>query len=338
MAASCAPENLNSDGGSMSMTIKHERVFAMSNGRLLGVVLALSPLASMADSGPIIPCNACATPGHFFEPRAGLWYNPQQPGSGLVLEKQGDLLLGSLFAYAADGKAQWYTFSGPLQKRESPFALTLTAPLVRYEDGMCVNCAYSPPDAIEDAGSIALEFTQHSYGSYSVAGGERNFIVPALLGIAAAADFGERAGGYRFPELEGKWTFAFHSPEIDRVAGRDLLADTSSIMLDVTEKGITTDAQGQPRLLVYGFAEHLRYTSTTDEALVRGMLRCDSDLEGGIRQPPICEIRLRLRFPGYSDYETLTFPIPYANIGATQLHAVDPETGMRLQAIRVAFE
>jgi hypothetical protein len=322
----------------MPMNFRHKNGSTTATTWLMGVLLALLSQSLVADSGPIIPCNACATPGHFFEPRSGIWYNPQRPGSGLVLEKQGDLLMGSLFAYAADGKAQWYTFSGPLQTRESPFALTLIAPLVRYQNGMCVNCEYSAPSAIEDAGSIALEFTQHSYGSYSVAGGERNFIVPALLGIAAAPDLGERASGYQFPELEGKWTFTFHSPEIDRVAGRDLLADTSSIVLDVTEKGIATDDQGRPRLLVYGFAEHLRYTATTDEALVRGMLRCDSDLENGIRQPAVCHIQLRLRFPGFQDFETLTFPIPYANIGATQLHAVDPETGMRLQAIRVAFD
>lgn len=280
-----------------------------------------------AASGPVIPCNQCGPEAHFSSPKSGLWFNPDRPGSGLNLEIQDGLLVGALYAYRPDGDAQWYLFNGRLSVQDgNVFTLGLTANLERFERGMCLNCPYSFPDYLADSGQITIEFTQRNYGSYSVQGGETQYIVPLLTGVEAPYDF-EGIVDYRFPVLSDQWSFVLDNPRIEGPWG------TTSVLLRLGVKALLRDELGRPYLLDYAIARH---EGTVDVNVV-GSVQCRSVVDAlQNRLPPECKISLVHDYPGLGRVR-LEFPVPYANLGDDRMEAVDPESGIRLIAFRVGY-
>lgn len=296
----------------------------------LTVVLALalgtcSPL--MADSGPVIFCSACNTTPHFSLPKSGFWFNPERPGSGFTLEVQDGLLVGALYAYRPDGNAQWYLFNGRLAELgRSAYTLGLSTELERFEGGMCLNCSYSFPNYVLGTGRISIEFTQRNYGSYTIDGGERQFIVPLITGVDAPRDFGDLVD-YGFPVLSDQWTFVFDNPTIGGPWG------TVSVVLSIDNRSLTRDELGRPVQLSYSIA---RYEGTQD-VNVPGSIRCVSEVDDlQNRLPPVCKISLVHDYPGLG-WVRVEFPVQYANFGDDRIEAVDPGSGIRLVAFRVGY-
>lgn len=284
--------------------------------------------AAQAASGPVIPCDSCDETAHFSAPKSGFWYNPARPGSGISIDIQDGLLLGAVYAYNLDGSAQWHTFHGRLENQgKAPFALGLTAALERFEDGMCLNCPYAFPTYLTDSGQISIEFTQRNYGSYSVQGGEVQFIVPLLAGIEAPHDFGDLVD-YGFPVLTGQWAFVIDNPAILGPWG------TESVLFNLAEKLLVRDNLGRPYSLNYLIAR----TQGTVDLNIPGSINCrvGVDLQQN-RLRPQCEVSLVWNYFGTGGVH-LKFPLPYANIGEDRLEAINKETGIRLQAFRVSYK
>ncbi len=73
-------------------------------------------------------------------PETGWWWNPEEPGRGFNIERQGDLVFIAAFIYENDGEPIWYTSIGSIN--ESGF---LSSELTRFDDGQCPSCEFSAP-------------------------------------------------------------------------------------------------------------------------------------------------------------------------------------------------
>lgn len=60
---------------------------------------------------------AAATPPN----ETGFWWNPQTPGTGIALSRQGELLFGALYGYGADLTAQWLVASAMTRGADGVF-------------------------------------------------------------------------------------------------------------------------------------------------------------------------------------------------------------------------
>ena len=75
---------------------------------------------------------------HAYTPESGIWWNPAEPGTGVVIEVQDNFMVVAAFVGDAQGKATWYT-SGALLTGNARFdgSLDLTS------GSQCPGCAYT---------------------------------------------------------------------------------------------------------------------------------------------------------------------------------------------------
>ena len=91
-----------------------------------------------------------------FVPVTGLWYNPEESGSGYNIQVRHGVLVLIMYSYEADGDPIWYLMSGPLTENGTK----LTATLDKYRNGQCAGCPYEGfPDAAGNDGPITIQFT-----------------------------------------------------------------------------------------------------------------------------------------------------------------------------------
>ena len=55
-----------------------------------------------------------ATQAHAYEPESGLWWNPNESGTGYAIEIQDDFMAVTIYGGAQNGYAKWYTSAGRL--------------------------------------------------------------------------------------------------------------------------------------------------------------------------------------------------------------------------------
>ena len=54
---------------------------------------------------------------HAYEPEGGIWWNPQESGTGYAIETQDDMMAVTIYGGDAAGFAKWYTSVGRLDYR-----------------------------------------------------------------------------------------------------------------------------------------------------------------------------------------------------------------------------
>ncbi len=169
--------------------------------RPLAVLLISFSSLALAQEGPTVPCVDCEILDMSPYPESGLWYNPQQSGSGLNLEVQGGRLAGYYYGYDQDGDPEWRLFSGELLPSELPgVQWELSATLLRFSGGNCVGCDHVAPEYTE-TDSVKLEFSQRN--ALSIAIGEhapQNF-VPLTFGTRVKTFFPDYTE-YRMPDFD----------------------------------------------------------------------------------------------------------------------------------------
>ncbi len=164
----------------------------------------------MAQLGPVSPCVDCESFTKRTEPFNGMWYNPDQSGTGFAIDVQNGTLFGAYYGYDENGKQIWLTFVGDLVPSDEPNIMwTLDSDLTQFENGNNFNAQYNQPSQTDYDGQISLKFTQKNHALFSVNGGEQQNIVPIIFGMPNSVDFPEQTS-YKFPELEGVWTFVYH--------------------------------------------------------------------------------------------------------------------------------
>jgi hypothetical protein len=131
-------------------------------------------------TGYTIP-GAVAQPGGgaaplAFMPFAGLWWNPDESGSGYNIQVQHGVVVATIFSYTAAGDPVWYYAFGPLTNAGSGVAVTGT--LDKYRDGQCASCAYRFPVAMGSDGAFSMVFSSPASATVQLPGGRVARIQP----------------------------------------------------------------------------------------------------------------------------------------------------------------
>jgi hypothetical protein len=93
-----------------------------------------------------------------------LWWNPSESGWGVNLTHQGDILFGTWFTYARDGKGQWLVMSR--MDRVGGSATRFAGPV--YRTGGASFAAYDPARfSIAAAGTAAFDFSGPSDATFT---------------------------------------------------------------------------------------------------------------------------------------------------------------------------
>ena len=125
-----------------------------------------------------------------FEPEAGWWWNPAEPGRGFAVEIRNGAVLLTAAAYDDRGNPVWYVSHGPLAADRSYRGRWL-----RLAGGMTLLGGYRIPADTADAGPVALRFADTRQATLTLPDGRPLPIsrfdfaaAPGPLALAAASD------------------------------------------------------------------------------------------------------------------------------------------------------
>lgn len=96
---------------------------------------------------------AVAGSAQAYQPEAGLWWNPNESGSGFTIELQDDLLAFTGYLGETNGLPVWYTSAG----RMNGNAL-YEGELLRFTGSQCAGCTYTGRPQDQRVGTIRLTF------------------------------------------------------------------------------------------------------------------------------------------------------------------------------------
>jgi len=106
-------------------------------------------------------------------PQAGLWWNPDESGSGYALDYKHGVLVVTTYSYKTDGSSQWYLTSGPVVNN------VFTATLDKYTNGQCISCPYTGrPSGGTNDGSMTITFNNETSATVKLPGGRVFHIQP----------------------------------------------------------------------------------------------------------------------------------------------------------------
>ncbi|MCK7595542.1 hypothetical protein [Pseudomarimonas salicorniae] len=80
-----------------------------------------------------------STSARAYTPESGVWWNPNEPGTGIFIEIQDNFLVAAAYTYDSAGNAQWYTATG-FMSGNARFDGVLDA----FTNGNCPGCPYRP--------------------------------------------------------------------------------------------------------------------------------------------------------------------------------------------------
>lgn len=182
---------------------------------LLGLLLVAASAMATAQMNPgyEVPCVGCESPAARSFPETGIWDNPDNSGSGFVIEVQNGVLVAYYFGYDEQGDADWFVLSAPLEESdESGVMWEAEGNPVRLSQGSCLGCDYQEPDLETDEEAVRFEFLQRANARVILADGQEQFIVPFAFGSPARTFFpGET--DFRLPTLEGTLEPEFNEPK-----------------------------------------------------------------------------------------------------------------------------
>jgi len=300
--------------------------------RLFVLPLALCAALACAQDGPGYPCQGCLDDQPAFDqPTSALWYVVDRPGTGISLTVQNGFAVGVYYGFTEAGKPLWYLFTGLLeQPDDAPNRLRLTAPLQRVENGPCLGCAWQAPDYLDSPGDATLEFDQANHAKLTLPSSQPVDMVPFIAGVGHRQWLPSYTD-YDFPNLEGKWVILHETPnssgEISyssRIGWFEYFSDSFRIDEMINWTLWESDAPSD------------LYTQLDLMCRFNGRF---SDEDPHSSDLPDCWLSDIVDIPG-SDQLTnrLDFPVPYANIGASRISAVHPETGVRLTMYRLEYD
>ena len=106
-------------------------------------------------------------------PQTGLWWNPNEPGTGYGIDYKHGTLVVTVFTYKANGEPQWYLAAGPMDGN------SFSATLDRYTAGQCISCAYmGGPTLGGNDGRMTINFTSSTSATVGLPGGRSAKIEP----------------------------------------------------------------------------------------------------------------------------------------------------------------
>jgi hypothetical protein len=110
-----------------------------------------------------------------FTPAVGLWWNPNESGTGYSFDVKRDVLVATVFTYKPNGDSEWYLASGPLTESGTHFS----APLEKYRGGPCIACKYTGAPLLAGTdGVLSITFTSATSAVVTLPAGGVTHIQP----------------------------------------------------------------------------------------------------------------------------------------------------------------
>lgn len=169
------------------------------------LLLGFTSFSIWAQNGPEIGCDNCEGLSAKPYPVAGNWYNPEQPGTGYIIDIQKGYLYGFYFGYDAEGNQRWMSFQGDLEESNNPLVRwELKSHFLSYTNGNAFNENYQVPEAVESEHEVHVEFLYRHYARIAVDDGEYQNIIPLNYKVESEKIFPE--SDFHLPDLTGLWT------------------------------------------------------------------------------------------------------------------------------------
>jgi hypothetical protein len=292
------------------------------------MMLRARPAASLfAQVGPYVPCVGCDELTHAPFPEPGLWFNPDQSGSGFTFEFQNGVMAGYYYGYDADGDPEWYLVTGPLQESEASGVMwELEVEPQRFTGGNCMGCPYQAPDDPETLPAIRIEFLQMAYARITLSNGSIQYMVPIPYGDGGKAFFAEQTP-YLFPAVSynpyvSLWTLVFKSnSEVEHAPW------TWFSGIFVIKEGRIPNGGAYEGKLIY---EVLQPTPPPEVAAPFGFILCELEESSG---EPVCV----LIAAGLDPLNQPGFRIPIGNLTDSRFFG-ESEDGMIVQGFRLQYD
>lgn len=133
-----------------------------------------TPITPIPSSPTPTPTPTPPTPpAPSITPAIGLWWNPNESGSGYALDFKHGVLVVTIYSYKPNGDPQWYLASGPLNGN------VFTSSLDKFSFGQCISCAYNGlPSSAGNDGYITITFTSATSATIQLPGGRVTTIQP----------------------------------------------------------------------------------------------------------------------------------------------------------------
>lgn len=97
-------------------------------------------------------------------PQVGLWWNPDESGTGYALDVKHGVLVVTTYSYTYAGAPMWYISYGPITNT------TFSAPLLKTLGGQCISCSYQNPALNGDDGTVTINFTSATAATMTLPG------------------------------------------------------------------------------------------------------------------------------------------------------------------------
>ena len=113
-----------------------------------------------------------------FTPTTGLWWNPDESGTGYNIQVQRGVLVATMYSYTPAGDPVWYIASGSMINAGS--GVMVTGSLDKFRGGQCASCMYQLPSAMGSDGGITITFTSPTAATIQLPGGRVTEIQPEV--------------------------------------------------------------------------------------------------------------------------------------------------------------
>jgi hypothetical protein len=226
-------------------------------------------------AGPI-PCLGCPDLRVNSYPETGLWYTPDEPGTGFMFEVQGGILVGYYYLYDDDGRPQWLMVSGPLVESDTEGVMwQLETPLLQFSGGRCLDCDHTPAELDDSPGTLRLEFFQRNAARFQVDDLPSKEIVTLTYGAAVESIF-EPFSDLLVPDVTWYWLLGFSRTDIE---------DSLSSMIVVMGPNRRPEDEAH-KVLDYRISGYDEFLANPDLVYIFGNLKCFVSVDWG----PECEL------------------------------------------------
>lgn len=211
-------------------------------------------------------------------PEDGWWWNPDEPGRGYLIERQGDAVFMTSFHYSDVGEPEWLTITGdyvPDPDSESIIG-TMTGEVLRYTDGQCIGCDYTDPmSSISTQDPATLTFYSNQAAT--------------LEWSQEAVDIERFFWGWEdsVTQLEGDWILVTKPLEGEPTAVLATISGSAAITYILDDEGVELGSievvEGLPLLSINSMAESLPILVPETNRLFAGSAVGESDVIMGLR-------------------------------------------------------
>lgn len=180
--------------------------------RVLMVFLLLAAATTTFGKSEPLPTGLVA---EIVGPDTGMFYDPSEPGSGLMLQRLGDGRYFGIYAtYDPSGEPSWVSFGGAFEAAADVVTAAsvggIEGTVIEHRGGSCHACTYQPANAVDTADPIVLTFQSPSRAIVTYQGVSRTM-------DAANSTTSKLAAGGDQRRLTGQWDTTIRVPDASGV-------------------------------------------------------------------------------------------------------------------------